>query len=254
MTINDTIKNLPGSLQPSVEMQWQSLIDSGVDISSLSDDVLETLPKVWACSDFVMRACVRFPELFLELALSGDLLKSKSEQDYKNVIVSDLKQGDEEGLGKQLRLFRRREMLRIVWRDIAGWAELKETTCDLSFMAEACIDTALSHLYSWQCEELGKPVNEEGVAQRLVVLGMGKLGAWELNVSSDIDLIFAFPEEGEVKDGPKSLTNSEFFTRLGKKLIQSLDQQTADGFVFRVDMRLRPFGAKIGRASCRERV
>ena len=71
---------------------------------------------------------------------------------------------------------------------------------------------------------------------------MGKLGAWELNVSSDIDLIFTYPEEGEVKDGPKSLTNSEFFSRLGKKLIQALDQQTEDGFVFRVDMRLRPFG------------
>lgn len=243
MTILNSIKNLPGSLQSPVEMQWQSLVDSGVDISSLPDEVFETLPKVWACSDFVMQACVRFPELFLELALSGDLLKSKSEQGYKNAIVSDLKPGDEEGLSKQLRLFRRREMLRIVWRDIADWAELKETTRDLSFMAEACIDTALSHLYSWQCEELGTPVNDEGVAQQLVVLGMGKLGAWELNVSSDIDLIFAFPEEGNVKDDPKELTNSEFFTRLGKKLIQALDQQTADGFVFRVDMRLRPFGA-----------
>jgi len=243
MIIIDSIKNLPDSLQSPVEMQWQSFVDSGVDVSSLPSEALETLPKVWACSDFVMQTCVRFPELFLELALSGDLLKSKSEQDYKNAIVSDLKQGDEEGLSKQLRLFRRREMLRIVWRDIAAWAELKETTRDLSFMAEACIDTALSHLYSWQCAELGTPVNDEGVAQQLVVLGMGKLGAWELNVSSDIDLIFAFPEEGEVKDGPKSLTNSEFFSRLGKKLIQALDQQTEDGFVFRVDMRLRPFGA-----------
>ncbi|MCK4866067.1 MAG: bifunctional [glutamate--ammonia ligase]-adenylyl-L-tyrosine phosphorylase/[glutamate--ammonia-ligase] adenylyltransferase [Gammaproteobacteria bacterium] len=243
MKITERIKQLPSSLQPSVGTQWQSFVDSAVDVSSVPDEVLETLPKVWACSDFVMQACVRFPELFLELALSGDLLKSKSEQDYKNVIATDLKRRDEEGLSKQLRLFRRREMLRIVWRDIAGWAELKETTRDLSFMAEACIDTALSHLYSWQCEELGTPVNDEGSAQKLVVLGMGKLGAWELNVSSDIDLIFAFPEEGNVKDGHKELTNSEFFTRLGKKLIQSLDQQTEDGFVFRVDMRLRPFGA-----------
>ena len=134
-------------------------------------------------------------------------------------------------------------MLRIVWRDIAGWAEFKETTHDLSYLAEVCIDTALSNLYQWQCETLGTPVDEDGVAQQLVVLGMGKLGAWELNVSSDIDLIFAFPEEGEVKNGPKQLTNSEFFSRLGKKIIQALDQQTADGFVFRVDMRLRPFGA-----------
>lgn len=242
MNITDHINQLPDLLQSSVETQWQSFVDSGVDISLLPVEVAESLARVWACSDFVMQACVRFPELFLELALSGDLLKSYADEHYKNSIVTELKQDDEEGLSKQLRLFRRREMLRIVWRDIAGWAELKETTCDLSYMAEACIDFALSSLYQWQCETLGTPVNEQGVVQQLVVLGMGKLGAWELNVSSDIDLIFAFPEEGEVKDGSKQLTNSEFFSRLGKKLIQALDQQTADGFVFRVDMRLRPFG------------
>ena len=242
MNIIDSIKQLPDLLQSSVEMQWQSFIESGVDVSLLPAEVAESLAKVWACSDFVMQACVRFPETFLELALSGDLLKSYSAEDYKNSIVTELKQDDEEGLSKHLRLFRRREMLRIVWRDIAGWAEFKETTHDLSYLAEACIDTALSNLYQWQCETLGTPFDEEGMAQQLVVLGMGKLGAWELNVSSDIDLIFAFPEEGEVKGGPKQLTNSEFFSRLGKKLIQALDQQTADGFVFRVDMRLRPFG------------
>jgi len=242
MSITNHINNLPDLLQASVENQWQSFVDSAVDVSLLPNDVLEVLPKVWACSDFVMHACVRFPELFMELALSGDLLNAYTDDYYKKSIVSDLKQNDEEALSKQLRLFRRREMLRIVWRDIAGWAELTETTCDLSFMAEACIDYALSNLYQWQCNDLGTPVNEEGLAQQLVVLGMGKLGAWELNVSSDIDLIFTYPEDGEVKDGPKPLTNSEFFSRLGKKLIQSLDQQTADGFVFRVDMRLRPFG------------
>lgn len=243
MNIIDHIKQLPDLLQSSVETQWQSFVDSGVDISLLPVEVAESLAGVWACSDFVMQACIRFPETFLELAASGDLLTAYADEHYKKSIVSELKQGDEEGLSKQLRLFRRREMLRIVWRDIAGWAELTETTRDLSYMAEACIDYALSNLYQWQSEELGTPVNEEGVTQQLVVLGMGKLGAWELNVSSDIDLIFAFPEEGEVKDGPKQLANSEFFSRLGKKLIQALDQQTADGFVFRVDMRLRPFGA-----------
>ena len=240
MDIHECIKQLPDTLQSSVESQWESFSD--VDMSSISSDIAESLAKVWACSDFVMQTCVRFPELFLELASSGDLLNTYSEGHYTSLIVSNLKKADEEGLSKQLRLFRRREMLRIVWRDIAGWAELKETTHDLSSMADACIDYALSNLYQWQCEELGVPVNEEGIAQQLVVLGMGKLGAWELNVSSDIDLIFAFPEEGNVKDSPKELTNSEFFIRLGKKLIQSLDQQTADGFVFRVDMRLRPFG------------
>lgn len=242
MNLAKQIKQLPDLLQESVEKQWQSFVDKGVDTSLLPDEVSETLPKVWACSEFVMQACERFPDVFMELALSGDLLKSHTDEGYKNSIIIDLEQADEKYLHKQLRHFRRREMLRIVWRDIAGWAELTETTENLSSMAEACIDFALSNLYQWQCNELGTPVNEEGVAQKLIVLGMGKLGAWELNVSSDIDLIFAFPEEGEVKGGPKTLANSEFFSRLGKKLIQSLDQQTEDGFVFRVDMRLRPFG------------
>ena len=243
MDISNQIKLMPKSLQPSVEQQWLSFLETDIDNSLLPDEVVEILPTVWACSEFVMHACVRFPKMFMELALSGDLLKSYPEEHYKKSIVIDLKAGDEEGLSKQLRLFRRREMVRIVWRDIAGWSELMETTGDLSYMAEACIDYALSNLYQWQCHDLGTPVNEDDVPQQLVVLGMGKLGAWELNVSSDIDLIFAFPEDGEVKGGPKELTNSEFFSRLGKKLIQSLDQQTADGFVFRVDMRLRPFGA-----------
>lgn len=211
MNINDDIKQLPDLLQSSVDMQWQSFIDSGVDISSLPSAVAESLAKVWACSDFVMQACVRFPELFLELASSGDLQRTYVDGHYKNSIATDLKHNDEDELSKQLRQFRRREMLRIVWRDIAGWAELMETTHDLSLMAEACIDTALANLYQWQCDDLGTPCNANGDAQKLVVLGMGKLGAWELNVSSDIDLIFTFPEDGEVQGGPKSLTNSEFF-------------------------------------------
>ena len=242
MNITEQVKQLPELLQESVKIQWQSFVESAVDVNSLPDEITESLVKVWACSEFVMQACVRYPQMFLELVQSGDLLKSYADDHYSQSISIDLNLSDEAGLSKQLRLFRRREMLRIVWRDIAGWAELQETTNDLSLMAEACIDYALSTLYQWQCNELGTPVNEEGIAQQLVVLGMGKLGAWELNVSSDIDLIFALPEEGEVKGGSKSLTNSEFFTRLGKKLIQALDQQTADGFVFRVDMRLRPFG------------
>ncbi|MCK5723830.1 MAG: hypothetical protein KAI84_14950, partial [Gammaproteobacteria bacterium] len=193
MSVADTIKQLPESLQAITEQQWQSFIESGVDVSLLPDEVFDVLPKVWACSDFVMQTCIRFPELFLELA-SGDLLNPYTDDHYKKSIISDLKKNDDEGLSKQLRMFRRREMLRIVWRDIAGWAELTETTRDLSYLAEACIDTALLNLYQWQKEELGTPVDGEGKPQQLVVLGMGKLGAWELNVSSDIDLIFTYPE------------------------------------------------------------
>ena len=242
MTMIKSIQQLPERFRDSIEQQWQTFMGLDIDSSLLPVEVVDSLANVWACSEFAMQVCERFPDVFMELALSGDLLKSQDDEYYKESILIDLKKGDEKSLYKHLRHFRRREMLRIVWRDITSWAELTETTTNLSSMAEACIDFSLSQLYQWQCEVLGTPVNEDGIEQQLVVLGMGKLGGWELNVSSDIDLIFAFPEEGEVKDGPKALANSEFFSRLGKKLIQSLDQQTEDGFVFRVDMRLRPFG------------
>src|SRR5690606_807953 len=75
-----------------------------------------------------------------------------------------------------------------------------------------------------------------------LVIGMGKLGAWELNLSSDIDLIFAYPENGDTVGAARSFGNQDFFTRLGQRIIKSIDQTTPDGFVFRVDMRLRPYG------------
>jgi glutamate-ammonia-ligase adenylyltransferase len=116
-----------------------------------------------------------------------------------------------------------------------------------SMLADTCIDGALNWLYDTLCEELGTPwgadpVTGEDAPQKMVVLGMGKLGGRELNVSSDIDLIFGFPSKGETRGGRRALDNQQFFIRLGQRLIQALDQITADGFVFRTDMRLRPYG------------
>ncbi|WP_455198900.1 bifunctional [glutamate--ammonia ligase]-adenylyl-L-tyrosine phosphorylase/[glutamate--ammonia-ligase] adenylyltransferase, partial [Kaarinaea lacus] len=154
-----------------------------------------------------------------------------------------------EQLGKLLRQHRQREMLRITWRDMTGLADLNETMADLSALADASIDTALTWHYQQLIETFGEPQNEKGEPQQMVVLGMGKLGACELNFSSDVDLIFAYPEAGETHGGRKSLSNEQFFTRLGQALIKALDDNTADGFVFRVDMRLRPFGQS-GALSC----
>ncbi|MCK9563364.1 MAG: bifunctional [glutamate--ammonia ligase]-adenylyl-L-tyrosine phosphorylase/[glutamate--ammonia-ligase] adenylyltransferase [Bacteroidales bacterium] len=149
----------------------------------------------------------------------------------------------EADLHKMLRCFRQREMVRILWRDFTRRATTLDTTRDTTLLAEACVQGALDVLYPQLCADLGTPHGKtSGAPQRLVVLGMGKMGAWELNVSSDIDLIFAFPEGGETEGGRRQFSNQEFFTRLGQKLIQALDNKTADGFVFRVDMRLRPYG------------
>ena len=149
---------------------------------------------------------------------------------------------DETSLGTCLRHFRRREMVRIAWRDLAGWADLQETMDCLSSLADSCLNCVESFLYKKLCREYGTPVNAEGRPQRLVVLAMGKLGAGELNFSSDIDLIFAYPDSGNTMNGPVEMSNEAFFTHLCRRLIAVLSKTTSEGFVFRVDCNLRPFG------------
>ena len=242
--MSSNISDLPKAFEPLVAGYCQQLEASGqLVLDDFPTEVKAALPKVFACSEYIARHCVRQPAVLAGLVGSGDLLNDYNEGEYETRLATErdaVNSIDE--LHKCLREFRQREWIRIVWRDIAGWAELEQTTRELSWLAEACVDGALNTLYIWACEESGTPCNSEGEPQQLVVVGMGKLGAWELNVSSDIDLIFAYPEVGETRGGNKPLSNSEFFIRLGQKLIQALDNITADGFVFRVDMRLRPFG------------
>src|SRR5690554_2807079 len=150
----------------------------------------------------------------------------------------------EDELQAVLRRFRNQQQLRIIWRELTRQTDLNETTQELSALADACISQAYQWLYEQQCRQSGTPTGRHsGQPQQLVVLAMGKLGACELNLSSDVDLIFTYPETGETTGAKRSLDNQEFFTRLGQKLIKVLDSQTVDGFAFRVDMRLRPYGS-----------
>ncbi len=148
----------------------------------------------------------------------------------------------EEQLHRVLRQFRRRHQCRLIWRDLVLRTGYQSTVTELSALADLLIDEALNWCYRLLCGQYGIPRDAQGQAQTLIVLGMGKLGAGELNLSSDIDLIFTFPDKGET-DGRRCIDNQAFFIRLGQKLIAALDKHTADGFVFRVDMRLRPYGS-----------
>ena len=149
---------------------------------------------------------------------------------------------DETALKIALRSLRKQVMLRLIVRDLAGLADLREVMSTATALAEVTTRFALSRLDVWLRSQYGPPIGEEsGTEQDLVVVGMGKLGGGELNVSSDIDLIFTYPEEGETT-GPRKTSNHEYFALLGKKLIGALNEATPDGFVFRVDMRLRPYG------------
>uniref|UniRef100_Q0I3S8 Bifunctional glutamine synthetase adenylyltransferase/adenylyl-removing enzyme n=1 Tax=Histophilus somni (strain 129Pt) TaxID=205914 RepID=Q0I3S8_HISS1 len=149
----------------------------------------------------------------------------------------------EEQLYRKLRLFRHREMAKLSLCQSLNLATVEEIFIRLSQLAESLIIAARDWLYEKMCKELGTPTDTQGNPQQLYILGMGKLGGCELNFSSDVDLIFTYPtNQGETRGGRRSIENSVFFTRLGQRLIRALDEYTVDGFVYRTDMRLRPYG------------
>jgi glutamate-ammonia-ligase adenylyltransferase len=150
--------------------------------------------------------------------------------------------GSEEELSRSLRDLRKLVMLKILMRDLGSLADLNEVMQCMTALAELAVQKALKFATDTLTEQYGQPIGaESGSPQELLVIGMGKLGGGELNVSSDIDLIFVYAEDGET-DGVRALGNHEFFSRVGRKLINLINELTAHGFVFRVDMRLRPYG------------
>jgi glutamate-ammonia-ligase adenylyltransferase len=201
--------------------------------------------RVCAASDFVLQQAIGAPAMLLALVESGELDRSfaAGEMCAQICAVVQSAQTDDE-LARYLRRQRTRQQVRIIWRDLTRQADLVQTCRDLSDMADASIDQAYQWLYPRHCQQFGTPMGRRsGEPQHMVVLGMGKLGAVELNLSSDIDLIFGYPEGGETEGVKRPLDNQEFFIRLGQRLIKALDPITVDGFVFRVDMRLRPYGS-----------
>lgn len=242
--LQPSLHSLPTALRDAVARYWEAFTAAAqaAGVEWPAGAALEPLGRVWAGSEFVARACIRDPALLLDLSASGDLESRYPMDGYATRLAHCLATVvDEPSLGVALRRFRRREMVRIAWRDLAGVADLEETLGDLSDLAEQLVDAALERLHGWQCQRFGQPQDAEKQPQQLVILGMGKLGGRELNFSSDIDLIFTYPSQGQ-SDGAKAISNEEFFRRLGQRLIKTLAESTAEGFVFRVDMRLRPFG------------
>ena len=230
--------------QPIAALLAQQLekIEFALSNSALNARERSELEQVLVGSDFATEQLQRHPELLVELLPDIDLSYETGELSKRVLQVVEAVE-TEDVLMTALRRLRRREMLRIIWRDLNRLADLKETTRDLSDLADACCNQALKWLHQDLKKEFGTPVDQEGNEQFLAVIAMGKHGAQELNLSSDIDLMFTFAEHGDTVGGRRTLANTEFFNRLGKRLIKVLDTQTAEGFVFRVDMRLRPFGA-----------
>ncbi len=230
---------LTASLQRATDA-LQANAAAAAALESATTAVRESLPLVFAGSDFVAQACARDGILLAALIERADLQRTLAPAELATRAPTLSNLPEAEALS-ELRRWRRHEMVRIAWRDLAGWAELPETLSDLSAFADAAINVAVQYARGSLVTRYGEPHSADGTVQPLVVLAMGKLGGGELNFSSDVDLVLLFPEHGET-DGPRSIANEEFFTRLAQAVIRLLEAPTHDGAVLRVDLRLRPFG------------
>lgn len=251
--------HLPDFLGETLRCYWERFCEHSSPEATTIAKRVETQPelsrqiaRVWAGSDYAANLCIEDPDLLASLLDSEELHQPSVSGLRESLKASllDLSGTDSEltddglmsALKQRLRRFQKAQMLRLIWRDVTQQSSVRETAADVSHLAEVCLDTTLDLLHQRLAAKMGEPIGAQtGKPQRLVVLGMGKLGAGELNLSSDIDLIFAYPEAGETEQGSSC---QQFFLKLGQQLIDALDAVTADGFVFRVDMRLRPYGSE----------
>ena len=247
--LSELASSHPPSVVQTLQTHWQQFcgMNPDFDLAIKKPEFINCLVTCWTGSDFAAEQCIRYPE---HLEFLHDLRSPVYDftAHHQRLLSSALEEvTTEDQLMQALRRYRNREMLRIIWLDLNRLVPLIPITADLSAMADQCVHQALEWLTDDLQKTLGTPYGaaygEEPEPQRMVVLGMGKLGANELNLSSDIDLMFSYPHQGETRGGRRSITNQEFFIRLGQRLIKVLDSQTIDGFVFRIDMRLRPYGS-----------
>jgi [glutamine synthetase] adenylyltransferase / [glutamine synthetase]-adenylyl-L-tyrosine phosphorylase len=199
----------------------------------------DTRARVLAASRFVAEGLERQPHWLADGLFEAPRAPGET---ARRVAAATAACREEAELMRSLRATRHFEMTRIAWRDLAGAAPLDETLGDLSDFAEACCEAALAFSGTILRERHGTPCDEQGAEAKPFVLGMGKLGGRELNFSSDIDLIFGYTAKGET-NGARALSNEEFFARQVQLLTRYLSERTADGFVFRTDWMLRPFGS-----------
>ena len=201
------------------------------------------LDRIFAASRFVSAARERDPARFEQWRNTGLFENAPDADALRREILDGAAAGATEAeFMRALRELRLREMVRVTVRDLCGLAQLDQTLAHLSDLADACCEAALRFAGAQLQQRYGTPRDEQGREVRAVVLGMGKLGGRELNFSSDIDLIWAYTTAGST-DGERPISNEEFFGKLAQDAGRILSTQTQDGFVFRVDTLLRPFGS-----------
>ena len=184
-------------------------------------------------SAFLARWTKRFDPDYAWLSSAGSLKPKNSQihNDFK--LLTEL---DTQSFDRECRLLRNRIQAGLIYRLLSGKDQFNDTVCITTCLAEAALEASINHHKRLLDHQFGKPADP-----RFSVIGMGKLGGLELNLSSDIDIFCIFGAEGETA-GPRVREHSEYFRHLTQKMAKSLDQHTADGFVARVDQRLRPWG------------
>ncbi|MGN0902171.1 MAG: bifunctional [glutamate--ammonia ligase]-adenylyl-L-tyrosine phosphorylase/[glutamate--ammonia-ligase] adenylyltransferase, partial [Succinivibrio sp.] len=198
---------------------------------------------VLSLSDFIAGTIFSYPKEFMALVREGALDSDTFGLDPKDAldVFLNSKLNDFE-LKKRLRLVRRVRTAIAAWRDLCGFADIEEIFKTLSNLAEFTVLKVIAIVREQLSQAYGDALDESGSPMPLLTLGMGKLGGGELNFSSDIDLIFAYPEEGETLGKSRSLTHREFFSRIVQRTANFLSDKTVDTFCYRIDLRLRPFG------------
>ncbi|MET0657693.1 MAG: bifunctional [glutamate--ammonia ligase]-adenylyl-L-tyrosine phosphorylase/[glutamate--ammonia-ligase] adenylyltransferase, partial [Steroidobacteraceae bacterium] len=235
---------LPASIRAAVLRHLSVAQERDADLwrTVLAHEVIATsLPRVWGCSDFVAQLCLRRPRDLLALIESGRLQRALDVDALAAEFARVPPEAPEAELMRVLREVRQRELLRIAWRDLAGWSPIEATLHEQSVVADACIGFAYERAYAQLAARFGAPLRSDGTPQPMVTIAMGKLGAHELNFSSDVDLVLLYPEDG-APSGERGIEHAEFFLRVAQKMVPWLTTRGADGFVYRVDLRLRPFG------------
>lgn len=215
------------ALDALVERALSRLADR--DPAALADPARrEALARLAIASDFALDTLCRQPGLATGL-------------DTPDAEPPRLEAGAEADWPARLRRWRAAGSTRLVWRDLQGLDDVDATLAGASRLADQALQAGVAALSASLAERHGRVRSRDGREQSLVVFGLGKLGGGELNFSSDVDLVYAYPEAGE-SDGARPLDAEAWFTRLGQRLAQLLGDVTADGFCHRVDLRLRPFG------------
>lgn len=215
-------------LQAELALQQSAII---AQAPTLLPEQLQQLSQLLACSSFAGRVLMQQPEL-LPALLTGEAQPPLT-------LATDL---TEVQAMTQLRRYRNAALCGILAADVLQKQQVELSLARVSELADSLINAAYQFAYTEVSRQWGQPLDEQGQAMPLLILGMGKLGGGELNFSSDIDLILVYPHNGETQGGRRSCDHAQFYTKVGQKLIALLHQVTADGFVYRVDMRLRPFG------------